>query len=85
MWFSQRLINIICVICFYILFFSLENVIDELLKKLGEYLLINDVKFITSGTIRYNVITNKTLWTPVAHVKVMFSLFLERVSKQWRA
>jgi uncharacterized membrane protein YjgN (DUF898 family) len=44
------------VICFYILFFSLENVIDELLKKLGEYLLITDVKFITSGTIRYDII-----------------------------
>ena len=44
------------VICFYIFFFPLENVKDELLKKLGEYLLITDVKFITSGTIRYDVI-----------------------------
>jgi hypothetical protein len=26
-----------------------------------------------------------SFWTPVDHVKVTFSLFLERISKQWRA
>ena len=44
------------VICFYIFFFPLENDKDELLETLGEYFLITEVKFITSGTIRYNVI-----------------------------
>jgi hypothetical protein len=46
-----------CYLSLYICFFSLE------LKKKqrsvyhrGEYLLITEVKFITSGTIRYNVI-----------------------------
>ena len=39
-----------------ICFFPLENVDDILLTTLGEYLLITEVKFITSGTIRYNVI-----------------------------
>jgi hypothetical protein len=39
-----------------ICFFHLENVKDVPLEALGEYLLITEVKFITSGTIRYNVI-----------------------------
>ena len=46
-----QLFSLLIVICF----FPLDNV-KEILKKLGEYLLITDVKFITSGTIRYNVI-----------------------------
>jgi hypothetical protein len=47
-----------CILLFVFtyLFFPLENVKDVPLEALGEYLLITEVKFITSGTIRYNVI-----------------------------
>jgi len=28
------------------------------------------------------IVKNKTFWTPAGHVKVMFSLLLERISKK---
>ena len=31
------------------------------------------------------IVKNKTFWTPAAHVKVTFSLFLERISKQYES
>ena len=45
-----------CYLSLYICFFSLEHTKKVLSLCLGEYLLITEVKFITSGTIRYNVI-----------------------------
>ena len=45
------------VICFYIfVFLSLGNAEVVPLDSRGEYLLLTEVKFTTSGTIRYNVI-----------------------------
>jgi hypothetical protein len=31
------------------------------------------------------MVKNKTFWTPAAHVKVTFSLFLERISKKYES
>ena len=31
------------------------------------------------------IVKNKTFWTPAAHVKVTFSLFLERISKKYES
>ena len=31
------------------------------------------------------IVKNKTFWTPAAHVKVTFSLFLERMSKKYES
>jgi hypothetical protein len=45
-----------CYLSLYICFFPLESDRHVRSRQLGEYLLITEVKFITSGTIRYNVI-----------------------------
>jgi hypothetical protein len=31
------------------------------------------------------IVKNKTFWNPVTHVKVTFSLFLERISKKYES
>jgi hypothetical protein len=41
---------------FTYLFFPLEHAEDVPLEPIGGYLLLTEVKFTTSGTIRYNVI-----------------------------
>jgi hypothetical protein len=40
----------------HICFFPLEHAEDVPLEPIGGYLLLTEVKFTTSGTIRYNVI-----------------------------
>ena len=45
-----------CYLFLHICFFPLEHAEDVPLEPIGGYLLLTEVKFTTSGAIRYNVI-----------------------------